>query len=249
MIMIRNILKTTVVFSTLFIGLNAADIMLDEAKLKEIKASTKALQEPTLTLKEGMDKDSVYFLKIEAKSQRGSRFMTAFVDKKTGATYFGSGFDKDGKQISFAKDAKVIKDGISFSYGSGKKELYLLTDPECPYCVKFEQYAKGKLDGYRVHVILYPLPFHKKAPAMVEWILQGKDDAQKRERFEAVTVGKSQEYTALIKDEKKPFVYSPAVKEQVEKSKNAFVEFEARGTPATYNGDFSPMPRSKLFAK
>jgi hypothetical protein len=84
---------------------------------------------------------------------------------------------------------------------------------------------------------------------MVEWVLQGKDDAQKRERFEAVTVGKSQEYAALIKDEKKPFVYSPAVKEQVEKAKNAFVEFEARGTPATYNGDFSPMPRSKLFAK
>ena len=247
--MIKHLLKSTLLLATLTMGSNAADIMLDPAKLNEIKANTKTLQQPTLTLKEGIDKDSVYFLKIEAKSQRGSRVITAFVDKKTGATYFGRGFDKDGKQMAFAKDTKLIKDAITFSYGSGKKELYLLTDPECPYCVKFEQYAKGKLDDYRVHVILYPLPFHKKAPAMVEWVLQGKDDAEKRERFEAVTVGKSQKYTSLIKDEKKPFVYSPKAKESVEKAKQAFVEFGARGTPATYGGDFNPIPRSKLFTK
>ncbi len=242
----KNLLISSLLITGLATGINAADVKLDAAKLKEIRSTTRVLQNPVLTIKDGIDKDSVYFLKIEAKSPKGSQHITAFVDKKTGAVYFGNGIDKEGKSMVFPKEAQVIKDGISFSYGTGKKDLYLVTDPECPYCSKFEKAATGKLDDYTVHVILFPLPFHKKAPALVEWILQGKDNAQKRERFEQLMLKGSTEYKALIKDEKKPFKYTTATQEKINKSLEAVNELGARGTPTTFDASFNNIPLSVL---
>ncbi len=227
-------------------GIKATDVKLDIEKLKEIRAASKVLQNPALTIRDGMDKDSVYFLRLNAKSQRGSRIIMAFVDKKTGAVYFGNGIDKDGKAMAFPKEAKIIKEGISFSYGTGKKELYLVTDPECPYCIKFEKALTGKLDDYTVHVILYPLPFHKKAPAMVEWIMEGKDDVQKRERFEQLMLKKSTKYKTLIKNPKKPFKYTAKTQEKMNKTFKAVEELGARGTPIVYDSTFNELPRSAL---
>ena len=121
-----------------------------------------------------------------------------------------------------------------------------MTDPECPYCVKFEKAAEGKLDEYRVHVILYPLPFHKKAPAMVEWIMQGKSDAERKKRLSQITLKNSTEYKALITDTKKPFKYTPETQEQMNKSLKAARELGARGTPATYDASFTQVPWSNV---
>jgi thiol:disulfide interchange protein DsbC len=242
----KRVLMINVIAAMLATGVNAADVKLDAEKLKEIKANTKILQNPTLHLKDAIDKDSVYFLKLEARSQRGSRVLNAFLDKKTGAVYFGEGYDKNGAKMTFPKEAKIIKDGISFSYGTGTKDLYLVTDPECPYCVKFEKELKGKLKEYRVHVILYPLSFHKKAPAMVEWVLQGKTEEEKKERLDQIMLQKSTEYKALITDAKKPFKYTEEVQKSVTKALKAVQELGARGTPATFDAAFNPVPRSAL---
>ena len=244
--MIKEIMRSTIAITILATGVSAADVMLDTEKLKEFKANNKALQKPMLTIKEGMDKESVYFLKIEKKFKKGTRIITAFVDKKTGAVYFGSGYDREGKKMAFPKDEKVIKEGISFSYGQGKKEIYLATDPECPYCVKFEKAAKGKLKDYTVHVLLYPLPYHKKAPAMVEWIMQGKTDVEKKERMEKVMLERSLEYKSLMPKGKKAFIYTPATKALLVKTKKAAAELGVRGTPATFDAAFEPMIRSNL---
>lgn len=227
-------------------ALNAAEPMVDKAKLQEIKAANKVLQNPTLHLIDAIEKPGSYFLKLEARSPRGSQLLTAFLDKQTGELHIGTGYEKDGKPIFFPKDAKIIKEGVSFSYGKGSKEIYLVTDPECPYCSKFEKAAQGKLDAYRVHVILFPLSFHKKAPAMAEWIMQGKDDAERKERFEQVMLHGSAKYQALIKDDKKPFVYSPAVKQSIDRSSKAFMELSARGTPAIFDANFEPLPIETL---
>ena len=193
-----------------------------------------------------MDKESVYFLKIEKKMKKSSRIITAFVDKKTGAVYFGSGYDKEGKKMRFPKDVSVIREGISFSYGTGKKELYLFTDPECPYCIKFEKAAQGKLGDYTVHVFFYPLPYHKKAPAMIEWIMQAPTDVEKKERLDKVMVEKSMVYQSLMQKKNKYFTYTSPTKVMIEKARKAAAEFGVRGTPATFDGSFEPVVRSKL---
>jgi thiol:disulfide interchange protein DsbC len=238
----KNKILAIVALCSVLIGtINAQDRNLTKKELIDLKKSVKALNKPRLEVKEGIDRGYVYFLKLESKTKRGSRIMNAFLDKRSGEIYFGKGYDNSGKLISFPKDEKSIQEGISFSYGDGKKDLYLVTDPECPYCVKFEKASRGKLKDYRVHVILYPLPYHKKAPVMVEWIMQGKDDAQKRERLEQIMVEGSTIYKKLIKDPKAPFNTSGKVKIMVEKSKKAMSELGVRGTPATFDEEYNPI--------
>ncbi len=249
LIMKKNVLMITLFAVCMFVTVNAADIKLDTAKLKEIKESTKVLQKPNFQIVNGIDKGSIYFLKVKATSKRGSRIFETFVDKQTGIVYFGSAFDKEGKPLMFPKDTKIIKEGISFSYGTGKKEIYLVTDPECSYCNKFEKAAEGKMNDYTVHVIFYPLPFHKKAPAMVEWIMQGKSDAEKKERLSQIALKNSTEYQTLIKDTKKPFKYSTETQKSVDRSLKAVQELGTRGTPSTYDEKFNKIPWAELVKK
>jgi len=242
----KRIVYPVVVVIILLGILYAVEVMDDKNKLQDLKKLNTVLQDPALTIKGAVEKPDSYILKLEAKSPRGSRKFTAFLMKKNGELYIGSGYDKEGKEIVFPADAKIVKDGVSFSYGKGKKEIYLVTDPECPFCSRFEKDMQGKLDDYTVHVILFPLSFHKKSPAMVEWIMQGKSDAEKKERFETIMLQGSEEYKKLIKDEKRPFVYSPEVQRRMDASKQAVSELDVRGTPAVYDADFHPLSPAEL---
>ena len=231
---------------TLVTTVSATESIVDKTKLQEIITKNRVLQDPSLTLKGVIEKADSYVLKLEARSPQASQLITAFLDKKTSELYIGSAYDKEGKAITFPKDAKVVKEGVSFSYGKGSKDIYIVTDPECPYCSKFEKAIAGKMDDYTVHVILFPLSFHKKAPVMVDWIMQGKDDAGKKERFEDLMLKASRKYTELIKDAKKPYVYSSATQEQMEKSNKAAMELNVRGTPTIYDANFNPLSQDQL---
>ena len=241
--------RTLLTFATaimLMTILHATEIITDQTKLQELKTKNKVLQDPVLHLIGAIEKPHSYILKLEARSPQGSQLVSAILDKQTSEIYIGSAYDKEGNPIVYPKDAKAIKEGVSFSYGKGSKDLYIVTDPECPYCSKFEKSVAGKLGDYRVHVILFPLPFHKKAPAMVEWILQGKDDAQKNVRFEEVMLKGSTAYQTLIKDAKKPFVYSEAVGQAMKKMDKAVLELSVRGTPAIYDANFEPVSQDEF---
>lgn len=241
-----KMLLTLLINLTLMATLNATGIITDKSKLQELKTKNRVLQDPVLHLTAAIEKPDSYILKLEARSLNGSQLVAAILDKKTSELYIGSAYDKAGNAIVFPKDKKVIKEGVSFSYGKGSKDLYIVTDPECPYCTQFEKGVAGKLDAYRVHVILFPLSFHQKAPAMVEWIMQGKDDAQKKERFEKVMLKGSTAYQTLIKDAKKPFVYSEAVGQAMKKVEKAVMELDVRGTPAIYDANFMSVSQDQL---
>ena len=241
--------RTLLTFATaimLMTTLSANDVIVDPIKLQEIKTKNMVLQDPVLHLIGAIEKPHSYILKLEARSPQGSQLVSAILDKQTSEIYIGSAYDKEGNPILYPKDPKVIKEGISFSYGKGSKEIYIVTDPECPYCSQFEKAVAGKLDEYRVHVILFPLSFHKKAPAMVDWIMQGKDDVQKKERFEEIMLKGSTAYQTLIKDAKKPFVYSKAVEEAMKKTDKAVMELNVRGTPALYDANFEPVSQDEF---
>jgi len=227
--------------------LGAVDIIVDPTKLQEIKTKNMVLQDPALEIKGAIEKPESYILKLEASSSQGSQLITAYLDKKTSELYIGSAYDEEGNAITFPKDAKAIQEGVAFSYGKGSKEIYIVTDPECPYCTRFEKAVHGKLSEYTVHVIFFPLSFHKKAPAMVDWIMQGKDDVVKKERFEQIMLKGSTAYSSLIKDTKKPYVYTEAVKPVMKKMQAAVLELNVRGTPAVYDKKFNPVSQDILF--
>ena len=81
---------------------------------------------------------------------------------------------------------------------------------------------------------------------MVEWIMQGKDDTKKKEKFEEIMLKASTQYKKLIKDEKKPFVYSSAMQQYMDKSNKAAMELNVRGTPAIYDANFNPLSQKQL---
>ncbi len=243
-------MKSTLLSFTLLAALSStlllANSVVKPAKFSDIKKMNMVLQDPVLTIKGAIEKPESYILKLEARSPQGSQNITAFLDKKTSELYIGSAYDKEGHAITFPTDAKIVKDGVAFTYGTGKKEIYLITDPECPYCSRFEKAANGKLGDYTVHVILFPLSFHKKSPAMVEWIMMGKDDAEKKSRFEALMLKGSDKYKTFIKDEKKPFSYSENGQAYMKKSEKTVRELNLRGTPALYDADFKPISQDEV---
>ncbi len=63
------------------------------------------------------------------------------------------------------KELKKLKNLSAFSLGSKGPVVYLVTDPQCPYCKKAEEILEplakdGKL---QVRYLLFPLKFHKGA--------------------------------------------------------------------------------------
>ena len=186
------------------------------------------MQNPTLKIKSGQDLQTVYFLKIEAMAPNGaSQIIKAFLDKKTGALYVGNGYDKNGNILSFPADVKTVNEAVAFKYGTGKKELYLVSDPECPYCIKFAKEAEGKLKEYTVHVILFPLSFHKNAKAMTNYIIAGKDDMEKTKRYKEIVLSGSTSYKESKLDIK-------TLNKYLVKSNAAASELEATGTPSLF---------------
>jgi len=226
--------------------MNAEVITLDEAKLQMLKGKNIVLQDPALSIKGVIEKPDSYILKVEAQLPQSSQYMTVFLDKKTSELYIGSGYDKEGNAILFPQDANIITQGIAFSYGKGEVELYIVMDPECSYCRRFEKAVVGKLDDFTVHVILFPLPIHERAPAMIEWIMQGKDDADKKARMEDIMLKDSMHYEVLIKENKSPFAYSEFVDAYIKKANLATMELNVRGTPSLFNAEFTPVLQEEL---
>ena len=217
---------------------------------KELQAfkSYKALASKNLTILEGVDEGDTYFLKIQYQKLTKKKILYAFVNKKSQRVSVGTRYEKDGSESVFPKSPEAIEqieEGVFFSFGTGKKEIYMVTDPDCIFCKRFEKATQGKLGKkYRVHVIYQVFSFHKKSPAMVSWIMQGKDEREKQRRMEAIMVEGSKGYLPFLKKD-----ISPQMKEQIAKGLKASQALEAMGSPMFYDTDFKLIDTGELVQK
>jgi len=244
----KKVIAVLAVIMVLIQVVQAEDKMVEKSKLPELKKMNAVLQDPVLTIAGAIEKPDSYVLKLIAKSPQGSQMMMGYLMKTTSELYLGQGYIKDGHPILFPRDTDAIKNGVAFTYGTGNKEIYLVTDPECPYCGKFAKNAAGKMDDYKVHVIFFPLSFHKKSPAMIEWIMQGKDDAEKKKRYDEVMLNGSQTYAALAK-KGSAFNYSKLIQEKIDQATQATMELNVRGTPMLFDAAFNPLSMEQIFGK
>ena len=62
-------------------------------------------------------------------------------------------------------EMRQIEELTAFTLGQGKKVVYLVTDPKCPYCKQAEALLKKVLEkeGLQVRFLLFPLDMHKGA--------------------------------------------------------------------------------------
>jgi len=189
----------------------------------------------------GVYKDGFYVLKLILPGGSGYLYLTK--DKKY--TIIGKVINNKTGDVLKAPELvnkDIVKKGVVFTFGKGKKEIYLVTDPQCPFCRRLDKLAKKNLyKNYKVHVILMPLPFHKYAVPMSYWILSAKTDAQKAKRMEEVLSGGSEwEKFKPTQEEKK------RLNKILQNSLNAAKELGAEGTPSVYDDNFKELDRSIL---
>lgn len=246
-----NKVKTSLIFLLVSAGLTlscAKEVALNTQVLKSLQQNHKVLQDPNIQQIEGLDRGSYYFLQLHVAGRGGAKKVNAFIDKATGALYTGNRYGKNGTRAIYPVSAemkKVVNEAVAFSSGHGKKHLYVVTDPECRYCVKFENMAHGKLSDYTIHTILYPLSNHGNAPMMVEWILQAADSQARKKRMDALMVEHTSEWKSVIKNG--TFNFSPAVSEQIQKAYTAGRALGITGTPTVLDEDFNKINWMSLF--
>jgi thiol:disulfide interchange protein DsbC len=226
------------------------DKILTQKEVTEILKATPFYERLAPMLKKGIakakgvDQGDFYIIRMDTPRGRGNIYVTkdkkysilgTVIDNKTQSPVMGN----------FPVNKEVVKKGVLFSFGHGKKDLYLITDPECPFCRLMEKQTRENLEkNYRVHVILFPLPFHRHAKAMSYYILAGKTDAEKAKRLHEVLSG-SQKW--------KEFHPSSAqvqkFEEELQKSARAIEELGAHGTPSVYDENFHQFNWGKLVVK
>ena len=74
------------------------------------------------------------------------------------------------------------------AYGNGNIKIYVITDPQCPYCAKLHEEIKKVLAQRKdvsFEMIMYPLPFHKHASGIAQNIICQNDNAAKQKILDA----------------------------------------------------------------
>jgi thiol:disulfide interchange protein DsbC len=115
----------------------------------------------------------------------------------------GHMFDFTGKDLTqekinglTAKMADSIDKKLAVKIGSGKKEVIEFTDPECPYCLRAEEFFKGA-DVTRL-VYFMPLSFHKNAERLSLHVLCSVNpEAEYEKVLKAVSDGKADSFKTI----------------------------------------------------
>ena len=246
-------MKKVLLSLSLVAGLFASDKLLPQSKIDTIVEKTPIFAQIKTRFKDakikGVEKKDFYIITIYDKRGEGSFYVT----KDLKYTILGQVLNNKTKQPiradypvkPFKGDKNVVKNGIVFSFGKGKKDLYIVTDPQCPFCQRFERLAeKSHLgDRYKIHIIFLPLPFHKHSKAMIYYILSGDNDVEKAKRFKETLKG-GQQWKAFKPTKEQKVV----VDKIVAKSKKAVDELGARGTPTFYDENLTQIKnRGKIF--
>ena len=210
--------------------------ILTQKDFEQVKKENKKLfSQPGMKIIKGIDQGDFKQYEVEASGPRGVQRFQFFQSNKIKDTiFFGAAFKTDGTQYSLPVNEKVINEGVAFSMGTGSEQLYLVTDPECPYCQKLEEAIKPEaLKKYTINVIPLPLSFHKKAKPMLYWVLSGKTKAEQSTRMHKVMTGDKEWETFKVSDTEKSRIDSI-----LSKSDKASKELGAQGTPSVFDKNF-----------
>jgi len=224
-----------------------ASNLLNQTEALDILKATPIYNQIAPKLKQGLkvkgqDKGDFYLITIYDEKGSGNIFIT----KNLKYTVLGNILNNKTKEMlhptyppkpakPFTGNKQTVKDGIVFSFGYGREDLYVVTDPECPFCRKFEKLAEQNhlADKYKIHVIFLPLSFHKNSKSMIYYILSAKNEQEKVKRFKKTLVGGN---------EWKNFTPTKEQKENIDKiiskSEKSANELKAQGTPSFYDKNF-----------
>jgi len=246
----RKVLLSLSLVASLF----ASDKLLPQKQVEKILKSSPVYSQVKSKLNKGLkvkgvDKGDFYIITVYGKRGEGN----LFISKDLKYTILGNILDNKKKTLlradypvePFKGNKEIVKNGIVFSFGKGKKDLYVVTDPQCPFCQRFEKLAeKSHLsDKYKIHIIFLPLSFHKHSKDMIYYILSANTDQERAKRFRETLTGSDNWKTF------KPSALQKAkIDKELKKSLKAVDELGARGTPSFYDQNMKEIKnRRELF--
>jgi thiol:disulfide interchange protein DsbC len=137
-----------------------------------------------------------------------------------------------GEELSIPNDVSILDGKESLTYGVGKDLYYLFTDPECPYCKKFEAYFEQIKNDVQLKIFFFPLSFHKNAVPLTRYILDKKTNDGKVKAMLTVSVDSKE-----FKDKKYTKAELEALNKIIDDNMKLGEELGVRGTPALFDID------------
>lgn len=163
-----------------------ADTPLSKEKVKELD-SLPLFQKAQIKVDRAFDAGDVYLLNVTA----GGKAHKIYLTKNKKFLIQGEMVDTQNGMPLMIPDMPVdLKPTLgkeALTFGKGKDEYVLFTDPECPYCKKFESYFDKIEDKVKMRVFFYPLPFHKNAKDLSLYIMSKKGYTEQTKAMTSVT--------------------------------------------------------------
>ena len=176
-------------------------------------------------------------VRVMGKNGAETRPVKAFAGVIDGKEYVMTGtiYTPEGTVLKLPLNKDILSEGKTWTVGEGSEELYLVTNPSCSWCAKFEkQVHDGTNDAffkkYKVNVIL--MPFGGGATEKAKWVLSAKTDAERAERYKSLMVDVDSSWTSF-----KP-TNNADLNAEIAKSNRAAKELGATGTPAFFTSNF-----------
>ncbi len=199
---------------------------ISKDKLTKIQNLT-LIKKANIQVKKAYDLGSLYALDSRIQGQSQELFLT----KDTKVLIAGEAIKTNtGEKLSVPADVSKLDGKEAFTFGTGDDEYYLFTDPECPYCKKFESYFKQIEDKVSMKVFYYPLDFHANARDISLYVMS---QDTKKEKIDAMlnTTKNTPAFKNRDIDPKKLQKLEKELDTQIELAQ----ELGVRGTPAVYD--------------
>lgn len=132
---------------------------------------------------------------------------------------------------------EIAKDKESFVFGTGKKEYYLFTDPECPFCKKLEEYLPKLEKDVKIKVFYNPLlELHPAAKELSKYQLSLKEKNKNVLEIMSKTTSDTGYATRSYTPEE-----SKKLDDKIDEQMKLAKTFNLNGTPAIVNDKGEPM--------
>ena len=221
--------KKVIISSLLFsCALHAENKEVSKNEIAQME-QLELLKRAQIKITKAYDIGSLYILNINVQGNADEIYLTK--DKKL--ILSGDLIDvNSGIKISAPADLTGVRGKEAFVYGKGTEEYFLFTDPECPYCKKFESYLPQIEDKVKIRVFYFPLESHENAKDLSLYVVSQKTSSQK---VEAMFSG------ADNLDKAKNAKYTQAELAKLEKTLEEQIQIgmklNVQGTPTIFDKD------------
>ncbi len=162
-----------------------------------------------LSSKRDLTRETIVSYQMEAQNEKMKKLKELLGEKKFEELKKVLGMNIS--QLKLVELKNIPKEGtIIYGNPNASYTVYIISDPECPFCARLHQSIKEILNkdkDIKFEIILFPLPFHKYAKGIAENIASQSDMEKRKEildkSFEAVSDRNPSELEKLSKGNEK----------------------------------------------